>query len=72
MVVCVSYLSIRAIGLINKPLKVTHGQWLYRNVHVLDTILGIIAERGDIAGDRKNNISLLKMGYCRRITICWK
>ena len=32
-----------ARGLVIKLLEVTHGQWLYRNVHVHDTASGIAA-----------------------------
>jgi hypothetical protein len=32
-------------GVVTKLLEVTHGQWLYRNVHVHDAIMGDIATR---------------------------
>ena len=32
-----------AQGLVVKLLEVTHGQWLYRNVHVHDTVTGVAA-----------------------------
>ena len=39
------YISIKRwrTGLINKLLEVTHGKWLYRNVHVHDSISGTTA-----------------------------
>lgn len=38
-------LSLRAWaqGLITKLLEATHGQWLYRNMHVHDTVSGVVA-----------------------------
>ena len=32
-------------GLVIKLLKITHSQWLYRNVQVHDTIMGVDATR---------------------------
>jgi hypothetical protein len=29
-----------SVGLVTKLLEVTHGQWLYRNVHVHDRVTG--------------------------------
>ena len=34
-----------ARGLITKLLEITHGQWLYRNVHVHDKVTGTLATK---------------------------
>ena len=34
-----------AQGLITKLMEITHGQWLYRNVHVHDKVTGTLATR---------------------------
>ena len=40
---CKLSLSAWAQGLITKLLEATHGQWLYRNMHVHDTVSGVAA-----------------------------
>ena len=40
---CTLTLDKWAQGLVVKLLKVTHGQWLYRNVHVHDAVSGVAA-----------------------------
>ena len=34
-----------AKGLIFRLIEITHGQWLYQNVHVHDTVIGLNATR---------------------------
>ena len=34
-----------AKGIIFRLIEITHGQWLYRNVHVNDTVTGLHATR---------------------------
>ena len=41
--VCKLTLEAWSQGLVAKLLEATHGQWLYRNVHVHDGIVGVIA-----------------------------
>ena len=45
LTICGSRLSIQrwAIGLVTKLLEITHGQWLYRNVQVHDSVSGVTA-----------------------------
>ena len=40
---CSLSLNKWAQGLVVKLLKITHGQWLYRNVHVHDAVAGVAA-----------------------------
>ena len=78
LIVSRSHLSIKcwSIGLVtSKLLKVTYRQWLYRNTQVHMTLFRgslYLRRRRDTAGERKNNMSLLKMDYWRRITVYWK
>ena len=45
LTICGSKLNIQrwAIGLVTKLLEITHGQWLYRNVQVHDSVSGVTA-----------------------------
>ena len=40
---CNLTIDVWAQGLVTKLLEATHGQWLYRNVHVHDTVSGVAA-----------------------------
>jgi hypothetical protein len=40
---CNLTIDVWAQGLVTKLLEATHGQWLYRNVHVHDTVAGVAA-----------------------------
>ena len=45
LIICGSKLSIArwGEGLVTKLLEIMHGKWLYRNVHVHDSVSGAIA-----------------------------
>ena len=47
LTICGSKLSIACWGegLVTKLLEITHGQWLYRNFHVHDSVSGAIASQ---------------------------
>jgi hypothetical protein len=53
-------------GLVTRLLEITHGQWLYRNVHVHDALTGdlIMRRKEDIRQELLDQIELGGEGLC--------